>query len=211
VKSLIAAVLAAVALSSACTGSGKGTPDTTTTQTQTVTHTRTPTATFTPRPVASVVPLTPDESPPKGAVDGKCPYIGSNFTDGTPNVADIEGDRVYRTVVLTTMKPVGCRFYFYAPPYEAVADIVTQTFASPTDARNAMIATGDQGHHAEGVPSLVPGVQAVLYQTEFFGPNGSNDWACVFAKGSLMVIVHTQQSNLSFNARELAKAIAPKI
>ena len=210
-KALLALVPVAAVLLSGCTGSSKLTPDTTTTQTQTVTHTSTPTSTFTPKPASTAAPLAPGDTPPRGTVEAKCPYIKSDHPDGPPNVADLEGDRVYRTLVLTTMKPVGCRFYFYAPPYEAVADILTQQFGSATDARAAMIATGDHGQHAEGVPNLIPGVDAVLYQTQFYGPDGSKDWACVFAKGTLMVIVHTQQNDTSFNARNLASAIAPKI
>jgi hypothetical protein len=201
---LISAIALALA---ACTHNKPTVTDTTVTQT--VTHT--PSSTVKAIPAATVAPLPPDAHPAAGQVEKRCPYIGSNFTDGTPNVADIEGDRVYRTTVITTMKPVGCRFYFWASPYEAVADIVTYRYATAADAQNAMALTARAGKHPETVPSLVPGVKGVLFQTRFFGQDGSNDWACAFTKGSLLVIVHTQQTDVSFNAKELAAAVAPKI
>ncbi len=59
---------------------------------------------------------------------------------------------------------------------------------------------------------LIPGVDAVLYKTQFFGPDSAKggDWACAFAKGNVMVVVHTQQTNVSFNARSIATMVAPK-
>jgi hypothetical protein len=161
--------------------------------------------------VRTVAPLPPNQAPAKGESEKACPYIKSDTHDGTPNVADLEGDRVYRTTVLTTMSPVGCKFYFYASPYEAVADVVTQRFADAAAARSAMIATAKAGRSAQTVAGLAPGVDGVLYQTKFFAPDGSTDWACAFAKGPILVIVHTQQTDVSFNARQLAAAIAPKI
>ncbi len=199
----------ATALSS-CTGA-KPTPDTTQTNTIIVTRTRPPTP-VSPPVATTVAPLVPDQAAAKGEVEKPCPYIASS-PDQNPNVnvADIEGDHVYRTTVLTTMKPVGCRFYFYAGPFEAVADIVTRTFTSTLDARNAMVSTASKGSRTETVRNLVPGVDAILFQTRFFGPDGPTDWACIFAKGNLLVTVHTQQTNASFNAKALAAAIAPKI
>jgi len=180
--------------------------------TSTVVHTRTVAPTFKPTPAKSVTPLPPGQAPGKGEVERACPYIASTPTDNPDvNVADIEGDHVYRTTVLTTMKPVGCRFYFYAGPYEAIADITTQAFATAGEAHDAMVLTGNAGHQAQGVKNLVPGVDAVLFKATFFGPDGPNDWACAFAKGKVLVIVHTQQSDVSFNARSLAQAVAPKI
>jgi hypothetical protein len=119
---------------------------------------------------------------------------------------------VFRTSTLTALKPVGCRFYFYAGPYEAISDILPTTFANPTDAYNAMVATGAAGTGTLGVKDLIPGVDGVLYKTQFFGPDVAKggDWACAFAKGNVMVIVHTQQTNVSFNARSIATSIAPK-
>jgi hypothetical protein len=126
-------------------------------------------------------------------------------------MADLEGDRVYRTTVLTTMNPVGCRFYFWAGPFEAIAEIATRRFATATAAHDAMILTARVDPNAIGYPNLLPGIDAVSFRTKFFGPDGSSDWACVFAKGKLMVTVRTQRKDTSLNARLIARAIAPKI
>ncbi len=123
---------------------------------------------------------------------------------------DLEGNHVYRTTVLPAHTPAGCRFYFWAPPYEATADILPTTFATATAARQAMILTGDAGTQVQGKPNLLPGVDAVLYRTKFFGPDGARDWACVFAKGSVMVIVHTHRADSSASALFIAQAIASK-
>jgi hypothetical protein len=213
----VAAVLAL--LVAALAGCTKHQPPTTVTthdvtQTRVVTETSAPHS-FTPAPAASVAPLPPGQDPPRGEVDKACPYIrpGLNI-DGynePDSVAELEGDRVYRMTVLTKLKPVGCRFYFIAPPYEAVADIQPRTFATATEAHNAMVLTATKtGTDAIGRPNFVPGVDAILYRTKFFGPDGGRDWACAFAKGTVMVVVHTQQNDVSLNALRLAQAIVGK-
>ena len=206
---LVATAAAAGALLlGACTRSHPVATDTTVTQT--VTHTRSaPPGTAVP--VRTVPPLPPGQAPARGEVEKACPYIHSNFDEGTPNVADLEGDRVYRTTVITSMNPVGCRFYFWASPYEAVADIVTQRFPSVAQAQAALLATARAGRSAQSVNGLVPGVNGAVFQTSFFGPDAGKDWACAFTKGTVLVIVHTQQNDLSYNAKQLAAAVAPKI
>ncbi|HJQ44377.1 MAG TPA: hypothetical protein VJ831_14910 [Jatrophihabitantaceae bacterium] len=205
------ALLAAASLLSACTSKdGANTKDVT--NTRTVTHTRTPSVpTVTTKPETTVAPLLPDAAPAKGEVEKACPYILSSQDQGPNSMADLEGDRVYRTTVLTTMKPVGCRFYFWAGPYEAIAEIATQQYPDPRTARAAMIATAKVDPGAQGYPSLLPNIDAISYRTKFFGPDGNRDWACVFVKGSLLVKIRTQRSDTSLNARLIAKAIAPKI
>lgn len=194
------------------TGCTKSASPPDTTSTRVVTQTHTSTAPVTAVRAGYVAPLPPGQHPAKGEVEKACPYIKSTQDeDPVHSVAVIEGNRVYRTTVITTMKPVGCRFYFWASPYEAVADIVTKPYASATLAHNAMVATANAGARAEGVKNLVPGIDAVLFQTKFFSEDGAKDWACAFAKGSILVIVHTNQTDVSFNARELAAYIAPKI
>ncbi|HEU5007607.1 MAG TPA: hypothetical protein VFT67_11560 [Jatrophihabitantaceae bacterium] len=204
-------VVAAVAPLAGCTPSSgpPAPPDVTHTATQVITQA----PTFVPRPARTVKPQPPGSRLPAGEVERRCPYIAST-PDENPkvNVADIEGDHVYRTTVLTKLKPVGCRFYFYAPPFEAIADVVPHTFRTDLDAHNAMVLTATKtGTQAMGKPSILAGVDAVLYRTKFFGPDGRRDWACVFAKGKLMVVVHTQRSDTSLNALLLAKAIARRI
>jgi hypothetical protein len=142
-------------------------------------------------------------------VERRCPYIASS-PDQNPNtnVADIDGSHVYRTTVLTRFIPVGCRFYFYASPYEAITDIEPRRFTTAQAAYNAMVLTGRAGAQPIGKRDIVPGVDGVLYRTKFFGADGARDWACVFAAGRTMVIVHTQRSDTSLNALLIARAIA---
>lgn len=176
----------------------------------TVTETTDVPPTFVPKPAATLAPLVPGQQPATGEVERACPYILSSQDQGSNSMADLEGDRVYRTTVLTGTKPVGCRFYFYAPPYEAIAEIATRTFASSLAAHDAMVLTGQAGTQVQGKRAIVPGVDAVLYRTKFFGPDGARDWACVFAKNKVMVTVRTQRTDTSLNALLIAQAIAPK-
>lgn len=182
-----------------------------TTVTRTATHTSTPPIAFTPKPPTTVAPLPPGQAPGGGEVERACPYIRSSQEEGPDSMADLEGDRVYRTTVLTGLKPVGCRFYFWSGPYEAVAEIAPQTFATAQQAHDAMVLTARAGTQATGYPNLLPGVDAISYRTKFFGEDGARDWACAFAKGRVMVVVRTQRTDTSLNGRLIAKAIAPKI
>ena len=208
---LVAAASCTVVLAG-CTSKSSGGATVDVTNTSTVTHTRTPSVPAVKlKPDTSVAPLPPNAAPAKGEVEKPCPYILSSQDQGPQSMADLEGDRVYRTTVITTMKPVGCHFYFWAGPYEAIAEIATQQYADPRTARAAMIAAAKVDPQAQGYPSLLPHIDAISYRTRFFGPDGSRDWACVFVKGSLLVKVRTQRSDTSLNAREIAKAIAPKI
>ena len=63
-----------------------------------------------------------------------------------------------------------------------------------------------------GRKNIVPGVDGVLYRTKFFGPDGGRDWACVFAAGRTMVIVHTQRNDpAALTALLVARAVARTI
>ena len=208
---LIAAVAAVLALA-ACVPA-KTTPGTTRTVVETQVSTLPPTSTapsYTPPPPHSVAPLPPGSRPAKGETERACPYIASSPDAGDDSVADIVGSHVLRTTVLTTTRPVGCRFYFYAGPYQAIADIVPQTFGSAAAAYAAMLATAAAGTSESGRSDLVPGVDAVLYRTAFFGPDAARDWACAFAAGPVLVVVHTQRDDTSFSALRLAQVVAPK-
>jgi len=128
-----------------------------TTITSTITGTRTaPRTTYDP-PRATVVPaLPPGVSPAVGEKEQSCPYIASSYTESDVSVAAIEGNRVYRTVVLEDLSPVGCRFFFWAPPFEPVADILPRRFSTPTEAHDAMVLTGRAGTDASCVGNMVP-------------------------------------------------------
>ena len=204
------AVLPLLALLAACSSSGSpATKDTTHTSTTTITthpsrSSVSKPAPFTPTPARTVAGLPPGQQPAKGEREATCPYIS------TQDAADTEGNRIYRTTVLTTLHPAGCRFYFWCCDYHATMDIVPRTFATPTEAYNAMVRTGQAGSNLTGIDSLIKGVSAVLYKTKFYGPDGPTDWACTFAKGKVMVTVNTNQNDVSFNAKQLAKLIAAK-
>ncbi|MDT4925341.1 MAG: hypothetical protein QOG01_3054 [Pseudonocardiales bacterium] len=215
-KRLLSVVLAMLVLAG-CTSSGStnGTPGPTVTGTKTVVHTLAPTgpAPFRPPAPATVRPLAPGAKPHPGEKDKSCPYIRSGLNEdngGGVNLADIEGDRVYRTTVLTSFRPVGCRFYFYAPPYEAVADIRPRTFRTAVETRNAMILTARTGTELITERNFVKGVDGICFRTKFFGEDGKRDWAFAFAKGKVLVVVYTQRYDTSRNALYIAQAIAGK-
>jgi hypothetical protein len=175
------------------------------------TRTPRPSVAFTPEDVTTVHPLEPDAKPRTGEREERCPYIrtGLNQDAGSGvNLADLEGDRIYRTTVLTTYRPAGCRFYFYAPPYEAVADIRPHRFASATAAYNAMVLTARTGRHQITERNFAKGLVGISFQTRYFRPDARRDWAFVFAKGKVMVAVYTQRSDTSRNAVYIARAIA---
>jgi hypothetical protein len=215
VKRLLPMLVAVLALAG-CTSSGSPgptAPASTHTLTQTSTRSSAPVPVFKAPAPATVRPLPPGRAAPKGEKDKRCPYIktGLNQDQNTGvNLADIEGDRVYRTTVLTQFKPVGCRFYFIAPPYEATADIRPYTFATATEAFNAMVLVARTGTDPIPEREFVKGATGVRFRTKFFGDDGARDWAFVFAKGTHMVIVHTQRKDTSFNALSLGKAIAAR-
>jgi hypothetical protein len=216
VKRLLPMLLAVLAVAG-CTSSpdkpsGSRPPKSTVTLTQTDTRPA-PAPTYRPPAPATVRALPPGRDPAKGERDKRCPYIktGLNQDENTGvNLADIEGDRVYRTTVLTKYNPVGCRFYFYAPPYEAVADIRPTTFATATEAFNAMVRTAQTGSEPIPERDFAKGATGVCFRTKFFGQDGARDWAFVFAKGKIMVIVYTQRKDTSRNAFYIGKAIAGK-
>ena len=214
---LVALVLAG------CTSAATPAPPTTTRTRTVVTGTVTETlpapdpSTYNPPKPRAVRPLPPGRKPPAGQLEKLCPYIRSGVSQdptNKPNVADIEGSHVYRTTVLTGLQPVGCRFFFYAPPYEAIADIEPHTFATTTAAYNAMVRTARAGHAVQGLPNFAPkaapGVDGISYRTRFFARDGVRDWAFVFAKGRSMVVVHTEEKTTSRNAVDIARAIVGK-
>jgi hypothetical protein len=48
-------------------------------------------------------------------------------------------------------------------------DIAPRTFATPTEAYNAMVRTGQAGSHVQRIPTLIKGVSAVARQARFYG------------------------------------------
>ncbi len=196
--------LAAVALLAGCTSRQPDPAQTTGTATShpPMSHASTSTAKATAKPTPT--PTGPIPVGPVKAVEGDCPYI--NVTDA----ATKEGNRIDKHFVLMARgKVVGCRFLFWTDAY-AVLEITKQTYASADAAYNAMVRIGKRGANFHGVQDLVPGVDGILYQTTFYEVDGPTDWACTFATGRTVVTVKTAQNNVEFNARAIAKAIAPK-
>jgi hypothetical protein len=148
-----------------------------------------------PTIVTSAPPGVPVET------EADCPYINAQDAE------DLEGNRVGKVTTVSTV-PVGCNFYFAYGDGHVTLQIQIQNFKSQVEAYNAMVATGGTG--AIGVPGLVPGIDAVLYQTTFYAPDGNQDWACAFATKLLIVIVKTDQKSPSLNARRVCQEIAPK-
>ena len=115
-----------------------------------------------------------------------------------------------RVTQLTTLKPVGCRFYFQVN-YHPTGDILPSSYLSATEAYNAMVATAKAGTVAQGVPSFVPGLDGISFRTKLNGPDAGQDWAFAFAEGNIMVVVRTDQdSDTPANAEFIAKAIVDK-
>jgi hypothetical protein len=215
VKRLVLLVAAAAVVLAGCTSEQGAEPTPTErTVTSTVTGTRTPPgADYTPAPATTVKPLNSGAEPRKGEKEALCPYLRTGLNQdptNKPNVADIEGDRIYRTTILTDLAPVGCRFYFAYSAHEAVADIQPRTFATATAAYTAMIRTSEAGTEQITEKNFSGTLTGICYRTKFFGPDGARDWAFVFAKGKVMVVVHTQRTDSSRNALYLAQAIAAR-
>jgi len=116
---------------------------------------------------------------------------------------------VQRVTRLVSLKPVGCRFYFQYD-YHPTGDIIPTTYSSSTEAHNAMVVTAEAGQSVISVRSFVPGIDGISFRTRLNHPDNSQDWAFAFAKGNVMVVVRTDQTDTSANAIYIAKAIAGK-
>lgn len=207
-------IAAALVLLAGCQSTKTITTTSTRTNDQTVVGTRPPPQpSYRPPAPKFRKPLPPGTRPPAGEKDHSCPYIRTGLNvdaGGGVNLADLEGDRVYRNTILTRYHPAGCRFYFYAPPYPAEAEIQPHTFATAAQARDAMILTARTGHNLIVERNFVHGLTGICFQTKFFAEDGDRDWAFAFANGNKMVVVYTFQTNVSRNALYIAKAIARK-
>ena len=210
---LLAACTAAVT-ATACAASSGGPATTTSTIVQTSTA---PAKTTTP---ISEAPISPTAAVQEvAAPDNACPYISNDAARAA------EGNRVGR-VMLTTTSPPGCNFYFEYDDSRMILQISVANYPSQTGAYNAMIRDTAAAPERIGVQGLVAQngctaqtaqedrptkcVDAVLYRTTFYAPDGNTDWAAAFAKSSRVITVKTQQNDVSFNAKNLATQIAPK-
>lgn len=151
-----------------------------------------------PPALAVVPPLTPGAAPPAGQRERACPYLAA------AQVADTVGSHVYRT----TTDATGCRFFFYAAPYNAVADVMVTTYASASDATTAMTALASvPGRDGRGQDGIGPGVSGVLFRAPLVPADGGRDWACAFTSGARLAVVRTQRTDISQPALDLATAL----
>ena len=140
---------------------------------------------------------------------GTCPYLSLSTAQ-----AD-NGSLLGRQSVVTTTPP-GCRFYArnaagYGQKGKAgriSVEIATARYRTPADAEQGMVRTALAGTDVN--PTTVDGHRGAQFRTRFSPSDGNQDWACTFVVGKLVVTVKTDRTDLSINALELAKTIAPK-
>ena len=132
-------------------------------------------------------------------IDKPCPYAS------TGDFRDAEGDRTVRSVQLAG-NPVGCRYYFEYDPSVIIGEIRIQTFPTTTAAYNAMVVAANGHPEAYGDPTI--GAGAVLLKLPL---QGNDTWACVFAKGKVVVTAHTRQLEVAQDAKNVALLIAPTV
>ena len=185
-----------------------------TTATATVTNTGpAPAPTFTPAPARYLASLLPGAAARKGEKDKLCPYIRTGLNQdptSKANLADISGERIYRTTVITTSDPVGCRFWNNIGG-DPVAEITVRLFATAADAHNAMVLTAEAGAEASGKPGAAGGLDAVVFRTKFLQAHAGQDWAAVFAKGTMLVTVRMAVTDQAVSVLGLADIVAKKI
>jgi hypothetical protein len=64
------------------------------------------------------------------------------------------------------------------------------------------------GRRQRTIRGFAAGLDGILFQTAFYGPDRGADWAFVFSAGSVVVLVHTEEATSSLNAELLAVAVA---
>jgi hypothetical protein len=154
-------------------------------------------------PPRSTIITTPTPKLSAGAkgreIDKPCPYAS------TDDFRDAEGDRTVRSVQLTG-NPVGCRYYYANDPAVIIGEITIQTFATSTQAFNAVVTAANGHPEAYGDKTIGDG--AVLLKLPL---QGADTWACVFAKGKRVVTAHTRQTNVAQDAKNVAVLIEPHV
>jgi hypothetical protein len=134
-----------------------------------------------------------------------CPYID------TQAAADAEGNRIGAIIILSIKgQAMGCRFRFQYSDRHYILEITSAGYATQTTAHNAMVIASRVDPNAFSEPAIAAGVEAVLYRTTFYAPDGNRDWACAFTKGRTVVTVKTDQTDTSTDALNMAKLIVGK-
>lgn len=187
----VAAVAIALAAASGLVGCTKGKVTVTDTTVVTTLSSK-PGVTTTPIPKLTFA-ANPKE------IDKACPYMDA-MTFRTD-----EGDRVGRVVQLKE-EPIGCRYYFEYDPNVIVGEIRMKRFATAIEANNAMVALART--HPEFVDDRTIGDGSISVRLPL---QGENTWACVFVKGTLVVVAHSRQTEVAEDARNIARDLVPVV
>lgn len=212
-RALPVAVAAVATLLAGCTSSSGPAPATST-QVQTITQTRPPTSPTVVGPVHT--------GPTKAADAPSCPLLSTQDAFG------MGGMRLDRITVLTADgKVVGCRFYALQhptaecpevsclakenlPPANQPAIEITSTrYPTATAAHNAFVVLAEKGSNVQQAP-IATGNVGLCFETDFYPKDHGTDWACTYSVGTTLVLVRTVTIRTSYNAMEIAKAVAPK-
>jgi hypothetical protein len=129
-------------------------------------------------------------------------------------------------VLFSDGKAVGCRFYplghpnaqcdatclaheHLPPASQPAIEIASAHYASAADAHDAVVALGATGAHLQQA-QIAPGTTGLCYQTKFYPRDRGHDWACAFSTSTVVVVVHTAQTDTSFDAVQVATGVASK-
>ena len=175
------------------------------------------TITVTTSPSASTAVTTPaptDTAPvvagPTTTADAACPWLTLD------QALDDAGERLGRVTVSTSGgAPVGCTFYPATGPLASsenlppanvpVIAITLSHYRDATGAHNALVLAshGDPGAYSDPTAGVD---EAIAFATTFYAPDGDQDRAYAFRKGTTVVLVRLAQTS-SFSAKHVAQDV----
>jgi hypothetical protein len=161
---------------------------------------------------AGAIPTTPVIAGPTTATTRDCPLVRIAVA------APIIGQRLdHSTVQASGGRPVGCEFFpITTGPYARSeklpkngfpsARITVTTYPTPRSARQVLALVSRAGRS----PSLqsIAGLVGETFQTRFYPPDGTADWACAFIKGPKLVIVLVAEATSAGEANVIGLATA---
>lgn len=163
---------------------------------------------------ASPADTSPLAAAPTTTADGTCPFLTLD------QALDDIGERLGRVTVSTSAgAPVGCTFYpatgalassEHLPPADTpVIGITVTRYADETAAHNAMVESSrvDPSANQETIPGAD---EAIAFATTYYPPDGDQDRAFTFRKGTAVVLVLIAQT-ASYNALHIGTDVAPTI
>jgi hypothetical protein len=210
---LFGAVIAALALLSACTSSGgKGPTASPSVQTQTVTQTTTPA----PGPTAPI-----STGPTTSATASDCPYLSRSVA--TPR-SGMRLDRI--TVLHSGGKIVGCRFYGLQHPNASCSESCLAGERLPPASQPAIemkivrYPSANAAHNALATRFTSAGSieqdkigsdTGLCFETDFYAKDKGTDWACAFTLDTRLIIVRTVITKGALSALAVARAFAKNL